>query len=145
MESHYRYGSSGWLSCFDLALFSVRRQWRRQRSGLIVYQAYFFFFSFYLSLFFIPGVISAATYPIAELFLPTHVSWLRIVNARLEFRKSYLLISQGAKNRSAKKMQFFTLFSLGYLTFSLTAQTRFELGAIWKQSYHLRWITFHKL
>ena len=58
-----------------------------------------FFIFVYFFIFFIPELISAATYPIAEIFLPTHVSELRVVNVRLEIRKSYLLISQGAKNR----------------------------------------------
>ena len=50
---------------------------------MVFYSSFFFFFFL-----FIPGVISAVTYPIAEFFLPTHVPCLRDVNARLEFRKS---------------------------------------------------------
>ena len=72
--------------------------------------------------------------------LPTHVSWLKVVNARLEFRISLLIISQRAKNR---KKAFFTCFSLGDLTFSITAQKRFGLLENRKRMIHLRWFTFH--
>ena len=41
-------------------------------------------------------------------------------------------------------MQIFTFFSLSDLTFSFTAQTRFELGAIWKQIYHRDELPFVK-
>ena len=58
------------------------------------------------SLFFIPELISSVPYPIAEIFLP--IPW--VVNAGLEFPKSYLLISQGAKTA---KNAFFRVFFTG--------------------------------
>ena len=79
----------------SLLLVSARRRWRRQCGWLIAYRS-----SFFLS-FFIKELISAVTYPSAEFFLPTHVSWLGVVNVLLEFRLSFKIISQGSKN--AKK------------------------------------------
>ena len=68
-------------------LVSAQATWRRLRGWLIVYR-----WSFFLSLFicFIPELISAVTSPIAEICLPTHVSWLRVVNVCLEFSKILL-------------------------------------------------------
>ena len=134
------YPSPSLLLLATYILFSQRAAtWRRQRGWLMVYRPSFFCSFFFL--FFIPELISAVTYPIAELFLPTHVSWPRVVNVLLEFRLSFLIISQGAKYR--KKMHFFTCFSLGDFTFSITAQKRFGLLKNRKRMIHLRWFTFH--
>ena len=94
-----------------LLLVSVRRRWSRQRGGLIVYR--WSFFSFY------SGTDLSCYLSERRFFLQTHVSWLRVVKALLEFRISLLIISQGAKNRYNA---FFTYFSLGDFTFSISAQ-----------------------
>ena len=101
-----------WLYC----IISQRAAtWRCQRGWLIVYR-----WSFFLS-FFIPELISAVSYKSAELFLPTHVSWLRVVNARLEFRLYICIISQGAKN--AQKCIFHVFFTGWLHVFDHCAKT----------------------
>ena len=100
-----------------------------------------FYSSFFFS-FFIPEVISAVTYPIAEYFFTD--TRVMAPGCQRTSRISKILVTYLTWCKKPQKMQFFTFFSLGDLTFSFTAQTRFELGAIWKQIYHLRWITFLK-
>ena len=94
----------------SLLLVSARRRDVASVAGLWFTDRLFLFF-------FIPELISAITYPIAEIFLSTNVSLLRVV-----------------KN----EFYFFTCFSLGDLTFSIAAQKRFVLGEIRKQMCHLR-------
>ena len=56
-----------------------------------------------------------------KFLLPTHVSWLRVVNVGLEFRKSYLLISHGAKK--PPKKPFSRVFHCRPHVFDLRAKT----------------------
>jgi hypothetical protein len=90
---------------------------------------------FYSSFLFIPGVISAVTYPIAEFFNrhTCHVSGMSMHVSNFE-KLSYLF----HRVLKTAKMQFSRVFLLGDLTFFITAQKRVEFGKIQKQISHQR-------
>ena len=84
---------------------------------------------------FIPGVISANTYPITTIYFTDTRDMTRVFNSRLEFRKSQIYLFQSVQ-KPLRIVDFHVVFSLGDLAFSITAQKRFDLGEIRKQINH---------
>ena len=104
---------------------------RRQRSRLIVYCAslsLLFLFNFYSS-----GNLSRYLFDFRTFFTET-----RVMSQGLKISRqvSNILVTYFTGCKKPLKMHFFKFFSLGDLTFSTTAQKRFELGENRQRTNH---------